>query len=71
MVDPKELLREFYLMVFIILPVKLRNFQNIISNQDSKVYLVFVVFLPRLKEKLKISDDYLFEKMMLQLSCQV
>lgn len=52
-------------MVFIILPVKLRSFQNIISNQDNKVYLVFVVFLPRLKEKLKISDDYLFEKMML------
>lgn len=50
-------------MVFIILPVKLRSFQNIISNQDNKVYLVFVVFLPRLKEKLKISDDYLFEKM--------
>ena len=45
-------------LIFII-SVKLRNF-HIISNQDNKVYLLLAIFLHRLKEKLKISDDYLY-----------
>ena len=43
-------------LIFIILSVKLRNFHNLISNQDNKLYLLLVMFLIH---RLKISDLFI------------